>query len=263
MLNGLICVIAAYGEVPMTQSVVRACSLELAPGHTVVVDNKGDYEAIGDEVVLSRGQKLGWLGGSNVGMAHAFEVLHASAVVLMNNDVTLSRGFFAGMAAAAASSEQVGVVAPCYDDSFKSQHRYWTGPAARFPAQQRDEEVRLVDGTSMLITRRCHELVGPLDALHFGRYGWGATADYCARTSAVGLKVLVTRRAYLNHARAVTAGALSNRYYSDAEAEMEAGLCAKYGPDWRHSLGYGRDGSGTGTLLDRAYYAVRRLSRRC
>jgi GT2 family glycosyltransferase len=254
------CVVPSYGNVALTQSVVRAALLELPPGKVVVVDNGGDYAPVGGETVISPGENLGWLRGCNLGMTTVFgEDPALQGVILLNNDVTLSSGFFTGLMEAAEASPGAGLVAPCYDDNFKSQHRYWSKAAADFPARPVEVPVQLVDGTCLLVTRQVAEQVGYLDETHFGRFSWGSEADLCARTRKAGLQVLVTQRSYLNHDTGSTARGVSHSYHELAFEEMSRALTELYGPRWRRDLGYPRDGSGRGGLLGLPYFALRRL----
>lgn len=260
MSVGVVCVLPAYGAVDLTRSAVTAALLELPPHQVIVIDNGGDYAPVGDETVVRPGHNLGWLLACNDGLTRGFLLERVHAVALLNNDVTLSPGFFAGLAAAAQAPD-AGLVAPCYDDNFKAQHRYWDGPAASFPAREVDVDAQLVDGTCLVVTREAYERVGLLDAERFGRFGWGADADYCARTLGAGLRVLVTQRSYLNHLRGVTARVIDPDYEQRAWQEMQTGLSGRYGPNWRRDLGYAEDGSGPGGLIGNLYFARRRLRR--
>jgi GT2 family glycosyltransferase len=261
MTSVLACVIPAYGLVSLTQSVVRRILEELPPAHVIVVDNAGDYVGVSDETVVEPGSNLGWLRGCNRGMEAAFAVPGVAGAVLLNNDVTLSDGFVGGLDAAWTATG-AGVIAPCYDDTFQSQSRYWVGAPARFPAQAREVPAVLVDGTCLLVSRDCYDSIGSLDEAGFAQHGWGAAADYCARARAVGHQVMVTRRSYLSHARAVTAHAVNHNYYSDAAAEMARGLAAKYGPGWRLDLGYAKDGPGLGRFRDRIFHSAKNVRQR-
>lgn len=260
MIEVVACVIPAYGMVSLTQNVVRTVLGEVAAPQVVVVDNGGDYSPVGCENVIVPGENLGWLRGCNLGMEAAFAVEQVQGTILLNNDVSLSRGFVAGIAKASQAT-QAGVIAPCYDDSFRSQSRYWVGAPARFPAQDRETPAILVDGTCLFISRGCFTRVGSLDA-GFARHGWGAVADYCARARAAGEKIVVTRRSYLSHARAVTAHAMNKNYDTDAAAEMSTGLAQRYGPHWRLELGYGDDGPGFGRFRDRLFHSSQKVRHR-
>ncbi len=256
VIENLACVIPSYGKVELTETVVRACLAELEAAHVVVVDNAGDYAAVADEVVLVPGHNLGWLRGCNEGMSYAF-TSSVDAVVLMNNDVTLSGSFFAGLRDA-MSATGAGLIAPCYDDYFRCQSRYWTGPAERFPVQPVERPAKVVDGTSLLITRKCYDRVGGLDEVRFGRYGWGGDADLCVRVRAAGFGLVVTRRSYLNHARGATADSMALDYRQAAWVEMNAGMTGLYGRSWRRRIGYWTDGTGPGGLAGKVYHGSRR-----
>ncbi len=81
-------VIPVFGEQETTHALLDDLRRE-ADHADVVVDNRGDYEAAGDETVLRPGSNLGWAGGTNHGTATARRDEHV-AFVWLNNDTRLS-----------------------------------------------------------------------------------------------------------------------------------------------------------------------------
>lgn len=224
-------VIPAYGLVSLTQSVVSDCLREADLVDVIVVDNMGDYEALATESVIRPGKNLGWVQGTNRG----FEVARAKGcelLVSLNNDTRLSDGFFAGIREAAAASERLGVLSTVYDDVNKDQWHFG-GPADAYVAEDLEYDLKRVDGTCFAMPARVYDTVGSLDARHFGRRGWGAIEDLCLRVQDAGLRVVVTRRSYLTHARGSTAHATQGAYERYAAAELRRGMRRKWGADWR------------------------------
>ena len=197
----------------------------------IVNDNAGDYVPAGDERVLRSGRNLGWLRGTNNGVREALSDPDVRFVCMMNNDVTLAGGFLAGLVAATREPD-VGLVAPCYDDTFPAQTGYWTGPAGDFPAEPVEVTADVVDGTCMLLPVAALRDVGLLDERHFGLHGWGGSDDLCLRLQATGRRVVVTHRAYLQHQAGATLNQLYTDYHRRALAEMVVGMRRKYGRDW-------------------------------
>ncbi|MGY1604652.1 glycosyltransferase [Geodermatophilus sp. SYSU D00815] len=226
-------VIPAYGMPDMTAEVVADCLREADLVHVVVVDNAGDYTApAGRGVqVLRPGENLGWLRGTNLGVATA-AAAGCDWLVPLNNDTRLSDGFFAGLRAALERRPE-DLVAPCYDDAVPTQNRYHRGPVEEFVPEPVELGVPLIDGTCFAFTTERYRALGPLDATAFGRHGWGAMEDYVLRNRALGGGCAVTHRAYLTHASGVTADAVLPVYTRYATSEMRRGLRRKYGRHWR------------------------------
>ncbi len=225
-------VIPAYGKTELTRATVGDCLREPGVVDVIVVDNGGDFESDDPCVtVLRPGRNLGWLRGTNLG----FETARASGhdwLVGLNNDTRLCPGFFDGLRGAVAGHRD-GLIAPCYDDHTATQTAYFTGPLDQFPAEPIEEQVPIIDGTCFAMSAELLDRVGPLDAKHFGRRGWGAIEDYVLRVRALGGAAYVTRRAYLTHDRGSTARAVMPSYHRYAIAEMRLGLRRIYGPRWR------------------------------
>ncbi len=244
-------VIPAYGRVDETRELVS--SLQRGPEEPLVyvVDNGGDYTAVGSEVVLRPESNLGWLKGTNLGTVRALEA-GAEALIWMNNDVRLSPAFVKELTG--ALRDGVGVVAPCYDDHLSTQRRGYDGPAAEYAAVAQEHEVSAVDGTCVLVTTEVLAGIGLLDETRFGLFGWGAIDDLCLRARRAGYAVVVTERAYLQHAQGSTADRVHGIYEHVARAEMWLGMSRKHGRRWPAEfpdLAYAREG--------RAWYVTDRL----
>lgn len=235
----LAAVIPAYGLVEMTQAVVRDCQRERDVADVIVIDNMGDYRAIGDERVVRPGSNLGWLRATNLGCALADRDGAYGGLVALNNDTRLSPGFFAGLISAARASPTAGLIAPCYDDVVVVQGSYYRGAPDSFPPQDVEGVAKLIDGTCYMVPTSVLRRIGPLDEGHFGRRGWGAIEDYCLRVRSAGLHVLVTRRAYLAHARGRTAKLTQSNYERYAASEFRRGMRRKWGSSWQASFDEG------------------------
>jgi GT2 family glycosyltransferase len=231
MSKQIVVVIPAYGLVELTRTLVGDCLRETALVDVLVVDNMGDYSPVGLERVLAPRKNLGWLRGTNEGFRVASREGYAHLVAL-NNDTRLSTHFFAGLLDAVPRVANLGLLAPCYDDNVVEQ-RHFSGPAQDFAPQAREDVVRRIDGTCFLIPATAYQQIGDLDERHFGRRGWGGMEDYCIRTALAGLKIAVTHRAYLTHARGSTAHHVESAYERYAVAEMRRGMRRKWGAHWR------------------------------
>ena len=232
-------IIPAYRLVEMTQTAVRDCQRERDVVDVIVIDNKGDYAPVDDERVVRPGENLGWLRATNLGCALADRHGAYLGLVALNNDTRLSPTFFAGLVSASRSTPAAGLIAPCYDDVVSVQSSYYRGAPDSFPAQDCEATVKLIDGTCYLIPTSVYRRVGALDEANFGRRGWGAIEDYCLRVRAMGLEVVVTRRAYLAHSQGRTATATRSNYERYAASEFRRGMRRKWGSSWQTSFDAG------------------------
>lgn len=217
----IVVIIPVYGQDHLTENVLRQISEEDHPPDleifVTVVDN-GASEIL--EQLMSQPRRryirnrtnMGWLKACNIGVKDAIEntaISVVDAVVLLNNDVVLSKRFFRGLCLAYKASG-AGLIGPFYDDVNVYQRPIYyvdeshQGPvdcpaADSYIPRSREEVVPFIDGTCMFIPREVWEEVGPLDEEHFGLYGWGADFDYTLRVKATGRQVMATERSYLNH----------------------------------------------------------------
>jgi GT2 family glycosyltransferase len=258
MSDRILVVVPAYGRTSLTHAVVRDVACEDESADVLIVDNQGDYTPVGEERILRPGRNVGWLRACNLGMRDA--LARRADVVVLNNDTRLSDGFFAGLRVAAELFPR-SVIAPSYDDrAFACQHQPVVGGVAAFRPRAEEVIVPDVDGTCVLVPHDVMLRVGELDEQRFGRHGWGGMDDYCLRVRRAGGRVVVTRRSFLEHARATTARTATTRYEHFAAAEMEIGMVRKYGLRWRRGFDGVFVSSGHGQLaLSAGRYVQERL----
>jgi GT2 family glycosyltransferase len=227
-------VIPVYGEHALTHALLDDLRGEATPIAVTVVDNRGDYPQHADETVLRPGANLGWAGGTNHGTMETLAASH-TAVVWLNNDTRLARGFIEGLVRCWQDTE-AGLVGPFYDC-------YWNHQRPRRPVDVRSYRPRarhfsapFVDGTCMFVPRSTLDAVGLLDAETFAPVGYGADFDYALRVRAAGAAVVVTRLSYLHHEKLVTATAMYGDelpdYGTRGDSVMTSGMASKWGEDW-------------------------------
>lgn len=225
-------VIPVYGEHEMTHALLGDLTTEAGWADVVVVDNRGDYPAVGRETVLRPGTNLGWAGGSNHGTTAERGDDHV-AVVWLNNDTRLSRRFVAGLLTSWRQTG-AGVLGPVYDCHWRHQRLEPVIPVETFLPRGDTYRAPFIDGTCMFVPTGTLDRIGLLDAETFAPLGWGAEIDYCLRARAAGLTVAVTARSYLHHERAVTAQAVFgdyDAYLANAYPAALEGLRSRWG-DW-------------------------------
>lgn len=234
----ILTVIPTYGHHDVTAGLLEDIEREdPVDVDVMVIDNAGNYPmgASAREYVVQPPENLGWLRSVNLAL-----VTNSDAVIALNNDTRLSPGFFDGMRAALRVVEDrgtVGIVAPMYDDQWPTQKCQYSGPAVDYPPTPVDRAVPFVDGTCFALSRRTISKVGQLDR-RFEAHGWGADFDYCLRVREQGGEVVATNRAYINHLGRVTARDMPG-WPDEASAEMQSGMIAKYGPEWKQLVGQG------------------------
>lgn len=234
-LRRTVAIIAACGRHELTRSVAGQCRGEGVD--VLVVDGQGDYRPRGGERVLRTGENLGWLRANNL----ALRTLMAESrtrpdgyerFVLLNNDLRLSRGFFAGLVEAEQASG-ASIVAASYDGHWQVQNPGHRGAAEDYQPVGLHLPHGACDGTCVSVHRRVVEQVGLLDEAHFGRYGWWAMTDWCIRAKMAGLTVAVTRAAFANHLGQQTGRAIHGvAYQAQAQAEATRGRAHKWGRQW-------------------------------
>jgi GT2 family glycosyltransferase len=203
----------------------------------LIIDNGGQWfvdegRANSGIEVLTPEWNQGWLRACNWGMRLVLE-RDDEAALLLNDDVRLSPGFVAGLRAVKGPA----VVGPMYDDVWPQQNCAYKGPAYNYVAKGVDREVSFIDGTAMFIPTEIIDNVGTLDEFNFSGFGWGADFDYCLRARDFGFPIIATERAYMNHLRGATAKKMFKNYEGAAGAELNKGMIAKYGDNWKEPLG--------------------------
>ncbi len=232
-------VIPVYGHAEMTHALLGDLDRETDVADVVIVDNRGDYPARGSEGVVRPGSNLGWAGGTNAGTTSMRTGDHTSFLWL-NNDTRLTTGFVAGLAEAQRRT-RAGIVGPFYDCHWLHQRDPSLVPVDQYQPVAQHFRAPFIDGTAMLVPASTVDAIGLLDADTFAPLGWGAELDYCLRARDAGMKVVVTRLAYLNHRRSVTAQTVFeggyDEYLGRAYPVAVAGMRSKWGDDWQARTG--------------------------
>lgn len=208
---------------------LRACAGAAAP-RALLADNgscDGSVErALAEDpglLVLRFGSNLGYAGGNNRAMRHAFDELGAEAVCLLNSDVIVPPDLFERLDEARGRLQReggapLGALGPCllYRDR---PDTVWAcggriGPAlnvtqllghgrayVRAAAETRD--VGYLPGACLLVTREADRRVGLLDESFFC---YLEDADWCVRMRAAGLRVVAVGDAIAFHGLSSSTG---------------------------------------------------------
>ncbi len=232
-------IITCYGLPELTDSLIGDLVRDNYHTDVFVIDNKGDYECkykSTDNVhigVYRPGENLRWAKGMNYGLRQALDTWGYEAFILFNNDIKLSPNFLENMYGAHMENDNLGLLAPMYDDVYDQQKGSYRGDAYKYKPVVKDQVVNLVDGTLFYIPFETIEKIGGIDDDIFGFTGWGGDLDYCHRVKEAGFDVVVTHRAYINHFHQGTVKVLHGDWNAIAGPDMEESMNKKYGPQWR------------------------------
>ncbi|MCK5417713.1 MAG: glycosyltransferase, partial [Desulfobacterales bacterium] len=156
--------------------------------------------------ILQNKNNLGFAAGNNQGMAKA----RGDYILLLNNDVVVTRGWLQRLLACAEQDSETGIVGPrtnyvagpqrvtefSYDlDSLRGLDQFAEEFANKNKGQNKDQW-RIV-GFCMLIKRKVIEKVGGLDT----RYGLGnfEDDDFCIRAKLAGFKAQIAQDCFVHH----------------------------------------------------------------
>jgi hypothetical protein len=226
-----------YGDVALTQACVRDCLRE--PVRVLVIDNQGTYTAIGKETVFTTDRNVGWGAACNLAIERALADATVQGLVLLNNDVRLSRGFFSGLIVA-SQVQGSKIVAPVYSHGWAPQTSTsgYHGPAESYEPKPSHRFTGYCDGTAVLLAREVLEQCGKFDLDFSPTFGWGLIMDYCVRAKERGNTVSITEASYVYHHGMQAADRVFGvgQYVVGAKAEMEEGRKRTYGDNWGWKL---------------------------
>ena len=227
----LLITVPVYGQHQYTHALIQ--DLEREGADYLIVDNGGDYPAIGTERIVKPGRNLGWAAGSDLGFRIAFSEGYSLAMTL-NNDTRISRGFVDALVDRRLP-ENAGIIGPVIDHGFPSAEADETPRAADYLPREVYRTVPAVEGTALALSRECWQQIGGLDLHTFRRYGWGIDLDLALRARDAGFAVVATEMAYINHFGHKTAVANFGRlrYEHQANFEKVRGLRQLHGRNWR------------------------------
>lgn len=227
----LLITIPVYGQHDYSHTLVG--DLEREGADYLIVDNRGDYPAIGSERIIRTRENLGWAGGSDLGFRVAFSEGYSHAMTL-NNDTRISKGFVAALLDPRLPAD-AGIIGPMIDHGFPCAEANEKSDAADYLPRPVYRAVPTVEGTALVLSRECWLTIGGLDLLTFQRYGWGIDLDLALRARNAGYGLYVTEMAYINHFGHKTADATfgRQRYAAAANLAKVRGMRKLHGRNWR------------------------------
>ncbi|MCB9274499.1 MAG: glycosyltransferase family 2 protein [Lewinellaceae bacterium] len=211
------------------------------PNFDVVVIDNGSTDGTKDYVngkwpqadVLRTEKNLGYSGGFNFGLDHAFKALKADYVLITNNDVKADTQVVSALVSVARADERIGFVTGkvyYYDqpDTLQTVGKHedairWNGEhiGGRTRDEGQFEEVSeriFIDDIFMLVRREVYEKAGDYDTTF--RFQ-AEEFDWQARAKKLGFKAYYTPHAKIWHKESMTIGKNSAfKAYYDARNPM-------------------------------------------
>ena len=151
--------------------------------------------------VIRMPQNLGYCMAYNLAMPHAFAD-GCDWVIWANNDVKLESGCLEQLAMAAQSNPNIGVIGPAFLEWKSDKPNYYmrgNHSSIRLnagTASQEPVDVEWVEGSFLMVSRRCVQDVGPLDPYLF--FYWEET-DFCRRARYRGWRIVLAPSALARH----------------------------------------------------------------
>jgi len=151
--------------------------------------------------VIRMPKNMGYCMSYNLAMPYAFAD-GCDWVIWANNDTRLEPGCLNELVRVALADPRIGVVGPAFLEWEKDEPNYYilgnhpnAVPAMRKLGSE-PMDVDWVEGSFLMVSRRCAEAVGPLDPLLFL---YCEETDFCRRARYQGWKVLLVPNALARH----------------------------------------------------------------
>jgi GT2 family glycosyltransferase len=151
--------------------------------------------------ILRMSKNLGYCMAYNLAMPYAFAD-GCEWVIWANNDIRLESGCLNEMARVARSDSRIGVLGPAFLAWESDEPNYYmvgNHPYAITAMRSQSREpidVEWVEGSFLMVSRRCVEAVGPLDPYLF--FYWEET-DFCRRARHHNWRVVLVPSALARH----------------------------------------------------------------
>jgi GT2 family glycosyltransferase len=191
---------------PLIYDSIRA--QEYYPIRVYLVDNASTDRSVEltnvrypEVTVIRMPSNLGYCMAYNLAMKEAF-ANQCDWVIWANNDVKLEAGCLSAMVEAVQSDRRIGVAGPAFLSWEKDEPNYYIVgnypqaiPAMKTKSQNLID-VEWVEGSFLMVSRRCYENVGPLDPFLF--FYWEET-DFCRRARFKAWRVVLVPAALARH----------------------------------------------------------------
>ena len=208
-------VILTYNELECTRECLESIARNTPEPHEIILVDNGSSDATlpylrelcagdGRYRLLENGENLGFAAGCNLGMRQA----RGGRILLLNNDVVVTRGWLGGMLACLEQEPGAGIAGPMSNEVAGPQRVAGTGYRSteqleefarsfkRANGGRRIQVPRLV-GFCMMFDRELLESVGELDQ-SFGS-GNFEDDDFCLRAALAGFGCVIAGDVFIHH----------------------------------------------------------------
>lgn len=165
--------------------------------------------------IIESERNLGFVGGNNLGLAHAT----GTYVALLNNDTVTDPGWLEALLDAVQSDEVAGATGKVFSLDEPDRIVFTTPLINRYSARALWSaadvpqcDVHYLSGNNLLVKRSVIDEVGPLDP---GYYSYFEETDWCARMIVAGYRVVFTPDAKVWHKELGSTSLDTNRYYME------------------------------------------------
>lgn len=199
---------------------------EPAPCRIVIVDNGSEDDSLSrlrDWVsffqsqsgsgetqfhIIAAGRNLGFAGGTNRGLDWLMKETDVTHLMLLNNDATVSRSFFADAAEALLEVGTDSVIGPTifedpdrekvwYAGAVEVPHRALVEHTLTYPRSTEPRATDFVSGCAMIVSRGVIDRIGGLSEQFFPAYF--EDGDFCHRARNAGFPVMYTPKPAAYH----------------------------------------------------------------
>ena len=208
-------VILTYNELACTRECLESIARNTPEPHEIILVDNGSSDGTlpylrelcardGRYRLLENGENLGFAAGCNLGMRQA----RGGRILLLNNDVVVTRGWLRGMLECLEREPGAGIVGPMSNEvagpqrlaqcSYRNSEglEEFARAFGRSNGGRRIQVPRVV-GFCMLFTRELLERVGELDA-SFGS-GNFEDDDFCLRAALAGFGCVIAGDVFIHH----------------------------------------------------------------
>jgi GT2 family glycosyltransferase/2-polyprenyl-3-methyl-5-hydroxy-6-metoxy-1,4-benzoquinol methylase/Flp pilus assembly protein TadD len=208
-------VILTYNELACTRECLESIARNTPEPHEIILVDNGSSDGTlpylrelcagdGHYRLLENGENLGFAAGCNLGMRQA----RGGRILLLNNDVVVTRGWLGGMLECLEREPGAGIVGPMSNEvagpqrlakvAYRSTEELeeFARAFGRSNCGRRIQVPRVV-GFCMLFTRELLESVGELDA-SFGS-GNFEDDDFCLRAALAGFGCVLAGDVFIHH----------------------------------------------------------------
>ena len=158
--------------------------------------------------IIQNDKNYGFARGNNIGIEFALNCLDSDYILILNNDTIVDKKFLNELIDVSLDDAKIGIlgpkICPYKNNEIKSNLAiigselvFWLGALTKGVKDNGNiEDVDLISGSCMLITKELLKEIGLLDTTYF--FGW-EDADFCTKAKRLGYRVVGVPQAKVLH----------------------------------------------------------------